>query len=174
MLKNRGFTLIELLVAITIVAILSIIGLTTYLGVQSRARDSQRLDDARKIIIALEQYKSGTGTYPDPGTADSLSGWDVYSGVSTWITGLDTSSFRDAKLPADPQSTQKYYYVSSNGSDYCLQVIQENDVTNHPYLTTKGTAGKWSSGTPAVAVWHLRFGPKGANTGDCNSPGITV
>ena len=52
--KYKGFTLIELLVVITIIAILSTLGLVLFGNVQSRARDSQRRGDINAIAKAME------------------------------------------------------------------------------------------------------------------------
>lgn len=168
--KKNGFTLIELLVTITIVAILSVIGLTTYLGVQSKARDAQRLDDAKKLITTLEQYKSGGGKYP------VVTGWVDSGGGTTWITGLDTSNFIDNKLPTDPKNSARlrYFYLSNTtGTDYCLQIPQENNSEGHPYIhpsicwDTGG--GNLGTNCSATKPWELRFGPDGSNSGVCKA-----
>lgn len=62
---KRGFTLIELLVTITIVAILSLIGLTIYSGIQKSARDAKRKADVEAIAKAYEANYSA-GSYPKP------------------------------------------------------------------------------------------------------------
>lgn len=66
---KKGFTLVELLVAISIIAILSTIGLITFSGIQSKARDSARKNNLRTLATALEiyfqknsHYVSGYGT----------------------------------------------------------------------------------------------------------------
>lgn len=171
-IKKSGFTLIELLVTMTIVTILSVIGLSTYLGAQSKARDSQRLDDAKKIVIALEQYKSGAGYYPKIGTAD----WLTVSPPtkSIWISGLDGSNFIGNVLPSDPKNSNsnrlRYYYRGDvNGVDYCLQIPQENNAEGHPYYK-----GHWPPGGGTAALvssdpWQLRFGPSGSGSGLCGS-----
>lgn len=157
---RSGFTLIELLVSISIIAILSTIGLIAYTGITSRARDSQRIDDARKIVTVLELYKSSTSTYPI--VADD---WNTHSGKSQpWIPDIEVSNFRDNAVPVDPRNIccnpeLRYYYRSnSNGSDYCLQISQESDASGTPYYN-----GKWNNS------WKLRFGPQGANAALCGS-----
>src|SRR3989344_2029162 len=77
----QGFTLVELLVVISIIAILSVLGISLFGGVQQRARDARRRSDIAAIKNALEQrFVSGIG----------------YSGplVSTW--------FANNALPTDP------------------------------------------------------------------------
>lgn len=187
---NTGFTLIELLVVMTIVGILSVIGITTYQGLQSRARDTQRLDDARKIITALEQYKSGAGKYPLATNllcAGNLASWceskEANTTTSPWIPELDTSNFRNNLLPVDPKSGSStntapfvyYYTTGSAGSDYCLEIPQENNVVGHPFFKgcangANGTTTSCSSTNP----WVLRFGPSGPNIGVCSSVSPTA
>lgn len=173
----KGFTLIELLVVISILAILSVIGLTSYMGVTSRARDAQRIDDARKLITALEQYRSSASYYPSVAQSATWGNLNAISssGGGTWIANLDTSNFRDNTLPKDPKNSGRlvYWYISlsSNSSDYCLQIPQENDVTGHPYYR-----GRWASGGGNAVSgdpWQLRFGPNGANNGLCGSTANT-
>lgn len=62
--RLHGFTLIELLIVITVIGILSTIGITSYGRVQIRSRDSQR--EARLLVIqeALERYYLENGEYP--------------------------------------------------------------------------------------------------------------
>lgn len=57
--SNRsGFTLIELLVVISIIVILSVIGLAVFSGVQKNARDARRREDIAAIAQALEANKA--------------------------------------------------------------------------------------------------------------------
>lgn len=63
--KKKGFTLIELIVTVTIIAILTVVGMVSYSGTSKKARDSRRMADLEKIRVALELYRQGTGsTYP--------------------------------------------------------------------------------------------------------------
>lgn len=60
--KNlQGFTLIELLVVITIIAILSVVGMTVFTGVQKNAREAGRRGDIDAIVKALEVNKTASG-----------------------------------------------------------------------------------------------------------------
>lgn len=58
----QGFTLVELLVVITIIAILSVVGLTIFSGVQRNARDTKRRADIDAIAKALEVNKTPNST----------------------------------------------------------------------------------------------------------------
>ena len=59
----HGFTLIELLVVITIIAILAVIGLAIFSGVQARARNAKRRQDVVAIGKAMEVNKGSTAAY---------------------------------------------------------------------------------------------------------------
>lgn len=71
---RTGFTLIELLVVISIIGILSAIGMTAFTNAQKKARDATRMGDMKAYQSAYEQYYSvnGTNAYgPDCGTMNS-------------------------------------------------------------------------------------------------------
>ncbi len=57
--KVKGFTLIELMVAISIIAVLSTIGMVAYSKVQLLGRDARRKQDLRAIAQALEIFYQG-------------------------------------------------------------------------------------------------------------------
>ena len=62
--KNPGFTLIEILVSISVIALVSTIGVTGYQSVSRGGRDALRKSDLEQIRSALEIYKSEYGQYP--------------------------------------------------------------------------------------------------------------
>lgn len=64
----HGFTLVELLVVITIIAILSVIGMAVFTGVQKNARDARRREDINAIANALEANRTNSGYIALAGT----------------------------------------------------------------------------------------------------------
>lgn len=66
--QNKAFTLVELLVVISIIAILSIIGLAIYTNIQKNARDAKRQADIGTIANAMEANYGKT----TPGQYDAL------------------------------------------------------------------------------------------------------
>lgn len=61
---KKGFTLIELLIVISIIAILSAIGLVIFISVQPGARDARRRADIDAIGKVLEVNKQTGGYQP--------------------------------------------------------------------------------------------------------------
>ncbi len=63
--KRRGFTLVELLVVIVIIA--SLAGLTAPMVIRQRkkADQTQAISNARQIGLALFEFESEFGSYPD-------------------------------------------------------------------------------------------------------------
>lgn len=67
MSAQKGFTLIELLVVISIIAILSVIGITVFSGVQNSVRISSTKETLRRLQQAMIRYKINNGELPPTG-----------------------------------------------------------------------------------------------------------
>jgi prepilin-type N-terminal cleavage/methylation domain-containing protein len=102
--KAHGFTIVELLIVIVVIAILATISIVTYVGIQNRARDTQRKQDVASIARALEMYYVQYGEYP------ASSGCNSTVINSAWCTDADDSwaEFRSrlsgvaTGIPSDP------------------------------------------------------------------------
>ena len=134
MKKNeKGFTLIELLTVISIISLLSTIAFTSLEAARRKARDARRQLDLNNIILALDQYHSGHGTYFIVGTA-----WAPVDGIGTgrgWFnyeTGDPTGSYSKSiargmqeeglfvQVPIDPLIPSYNYtsYASGTAHQY--------------------------------------------------------
>lgn len=122
--KTLGFTLVELLVVISIIAVLSAIGLVIYSNVIKQGRDSKRQSDLRVIQSALEQYYADQFSYPDNITA----GTPLSAGGKTYLN----------QIPGDSNPSKNYYYARS-GASYELCAALE--IPPNPTQTCGGSCG---------------------------------
>ncbi|MBI2017855.1 type II secretion system protein [Candidatus Daviesbacteria bacterium] len=115
----RGFTLVELLIVITIIAVLSSIGLATYTTFNKNARDAKRKTDANFIQSALEQYFADQTFYPLAGSGNCPTDADGQLRFGCSLTNPDGSKIYLTTVPSDSDPSSPYIYVPS-GNSYCL------------------------------------------------------
>ena len=121
-----AFTLIELLVVISIIGVLSVIGLNSFGSARVKARDSNRKSDLSAISKALELYYNDFGQCPDDNGGLIVGcGTDAIEkctwGVSEFSNDT-TGEIYLIKLPTDSNSTYSYYYESftTTSPNLCL------------------------------------------------------
>lgn len=118
----QGFTLIELLIAISILAILSMIGMVGFGTVQKNSRDAKRKADIEAMAAAMEaNYVTGVGYA-------SLS--------STWFAG--------SALPTNPGPGGTTYYTNTpatTGYTFCALLEQSNGNSNSSSTFTSVSGG---------------------------------
>lgn len=126
MLPKKGFTLIELLIVLTIIAVLSAIGLVAYNNFLKTSRDSKRQSDLKFIQSALEDYHADQLYYPPSLTPDAA------------LKSADDTKTYLNKVPKDPLSSAMYSYVAKptdcSGSScvrYCLYAFMERLTTSY-------------------------------------------
>ena len=128
-----GFTLIEILVTISIIALLTMIGVTNFRVAHQKARDGRRQGDLEQIKAALELYRTDEAEYPvDINTGDPIQS--------------PTGTIYMNEVPTDPLTTQDYYY-SSDGETYALCAALE--------LDTEGSCGGASCGTGVTCNYQI-------------------
>lgn len=128
-MKQRGFTLIEILVTISIIALLTMVGLTNFKVANQKARDGRRQGDLEQIKAALELYRTDAGSYPANGAWLVPNGSLVYSGT-TYMQNI----------PDDPISSRSYYYRTPDaGETYrlcaALELTTTGSCTGNPSCT---------------------------------------
>ncbi len=113
----RGFTLIELLVSVSIIAILSAIGLLAYANFTKNARDSARKSDLKLTQSALENFHADQISYPEAGDGNCLAG-KLNFGCS--LTNLYGSKTYLNRVPKDPWEGNPQYSYQPSATGYCL------------------------------------------------------
>ena len=128
--QRLGFTLIELLVVISIIGILSTIGMAVYSGVRGKADEGKRRADVVAISKALElKYDPETFQYSSPTAADFSNGDPRVSGNYIVSIPSPATSFRvctpigsgvstDCESNVASPDTNKCYCVSSTQGRY--------------------------------------------------------
>ena len=121
MKKNQGFTLLEVLVSATIIAVLTVIGVTSYSSVNKRSRDVKRKSDLEQIRSALEMYRSDNTTYPGEYPRVGTGSFTNASGLGA--SGVLDSTYMPA-IPSDPDTDNTYQYqaIATSGqyTSYCI------------------------------------------------------
>lgn len=137
--KQSGFTIVELLIVIVVIGILAALVITTFTGIQQRARNTERETDIRAIHSQLEAFFAQQGYYP---TRDDLN--DADGDVRTEdMRGLSADAFTPpgssaTALAATPSlgATGAYAYAPTGctGSEcegYTLTADMEGDTPNY-------------------------------------------
>lgn len=119
-LNNKGFTIVELLIVIVVIGILALLVITTYSGIQAKARNSQRQTDIQSLQTQLEAFFSQNGYYP------TLANMNDSSWLTTNMKSLDQEALADPSaangsktLSDDSSATKQYIYevTDSSGND---------------------------------------------------------
>ena len=128
-IKNQGFTLVELLIVIVIIAILTVVSLVAYNGLQNQAKTSAAKSTVDTVAKKAELYNTEEGKYPtqlsDLTTADTKKSYYIAAanvtelGSDAFGSSTPTTTVKYEKCPTtgtgDPTGAKiSYYNYSSN------------------------------------------------------------
>lgn len=111
--KQSGFTIVELLIVIVVIGILAALVVTTFAGIQRKARNTERETDVKAIHGQLEAYYAENNAYP------ALAQLQDTAWVQANLKGLDLAALKDPKAaagqdtPAGTASGTQYGYVAN-------------------------------------------------------------
>ncbi len=117
--NQRGFTIVELLIVIVVIGILAALVVTTFTGIQQKARNTERQTDIKAIHGQVEAYYAQHGKYP---TRDNIND-------ATWraanMKGLDSEALEDPKgssaslAATAAANTYSYAVFAADGTTAC-------------------------------------------------------
>lgn len=130
--QSKGFTIVELLIVIVVIGILAGLVITTFVGVQQKARDSERKTDINGLHAQVEAYYAQNGFYP---TADDMNDAATGGFRETELRGLDAEAFKapggTATTFAATASTTQYAYVATGAAADCDNSTPTNPCTGY-------------------------------------------
>lgn len=146
--RNQGFTIVELLIVIVVIGILALLVITTYSGIQQKARNSKRSSDVKSLQTQLEAFYSQNGFYPSRTDMNN----------DTWLTtnmkSLDKNALIDPSNAAQsndfvtaPVAKTYAYDVLNSSSTSC----EADDTTCAKYTLTATYEGTVNGQTVSVA-----------------------
>lgn len=140
-LKQRGFTIVELLIVIVVIGILAALVITTFTGIQRRARDTERETDIKAIHGQLEAYYAQNGRYPGRNEVNNPD-WRTQ-----YMKGLDAEALKDPRGStqelAAAAGANVYSYVTVP-NDSCGTETGEADCTGYTLTATKESGGTYT------------------------------
>lgn len=132
--KNQsGFTIVELLIVIVIIGILAGLVISTFVGVQQKARNSERQTDINTIAGQLEAYYAKNSGYPSLADLNN----------TAWRSGNEIKVGDSDKAMADPSAATTTTLASAaanNAYSYVPGVDGTASTTCVSPTTSTGTA----------------------------------
>jgi prepilin-type N-terminal cleavage/methylation domain-containing protein len=125
--RNQGFTIVELLIVIVVIGILALLVITTYSGIQAKARNSKRQTDIQSIQTQLEAFFSQNGYYP---SLTDMQGTASGGFLDTNMKSLDKNALVDPSNPSNPPSNQLIANPSATVHQYAYHVTQSDGTTS--------------------------------------------
>lgn len=113
--SNKGFTLIEILIAVSIVAIMMAIIISSAAALQKNSRDARRKSDLGSLTTSLQQYYADQSYYPATLTLTSVGSLKNPANTVTYLN----------KTPIDPiaGSSTPYVYIALPSSPACDNTV---------------------------------------------------
>ena len=147
---KKGFTLVELLVVASIISLLAVVGIASFITITQQSRDVRRKADVEQIRSALEMYKNANpdNIYPAVVTSGCSNGTPIQYGTVYLQT-----------IPKDPKcSSRQYVYRLNSSTDYVLGVALEGK--DSPTISCGGTSNCGMNGTVSIKCNYC-VGPSG-------------
>ena len=138
--KQSGFTIVELLIVIVVIGILAGLVITTFNGIQQKARDTERETDIKAMHAQVEAFWAQKGYYPSLTDMNNRTATTGFVAIN--LKGLDAEAFKDPKgtsvnLSAAPAANTYGYAVTNSAGTTC----EADDTTCAKYVLTSTLEG---------------------------------
>lgn len=145
--KQKGFTIVELLIVIVVIGILAALVITTFTGIQQRARNTERETDIKAIHGQLEAYFAQNGHYPTLANMNDQTATTGFLDVN--MKGLDLDAMYDPRgdrTDTTPlvaaAAANVYSYVATPAN--CDNTPTNGDCTEYVLTATReGSSGAY-------------------------------
>lgn len=121
--RSQGFTIVELLIVIVVIGILALLVITTYSGIQQKARNSKRQTDIQSIQTQLEAFFSQNGYYP---SLTDMKDTAANGFLATNMKSLDKTALTD---PSNPTQSDQLVTGAGTAKSYAYAVTQSDGTT---------------------------------------------
>ncbi len=135
--QKSGFTIVELLIVIVIIGILAGLVITTFVGIQQRARNSERQTDINSISSQLEGYFAKNSGYP------SLADLNT----PAWREGNEIKMGDADKALADPSDPATTTLAAAAAERVYAYVTTVDGVASTTCISPTDTDGESVAGT---------------------------
>ena len=140
--RSQGFTIVELLIVIVVIGILALLVITTYSGIQAKARNAKRQTDVQSLQTQLEAFFSQNGYYP------SLTDMNGVAWRTANMKSLDVNALIDPSSTCNPATTsclvaapaaKSYAYVVKDSTGASCEATDTNCAQYTLTATYEGT-----------------------------------
>ena len=137
--RSQGFTIVELLIVIVVIGILALLVITTYSGIQAKARNAKRQSDIASLQTQMEAFFSQNGYYPSNADMNSAS-WLTTNMKSLDQNALiDPSNTTQSKTLALTAAAKTYAYAPLNSAGTSCEATDTTCATYTLTATFEGT-----------------------------------
>jgi prepilin-type N-terminal cleavage/methylation domain-containing protein len=132
--KQSGFTIVELLIVIVVIGILAALVITTFTGIQQRARNTERETDIKAIHGQLEAYYAQNGYYPTLAVVTASGGLpgldpEALTPPGTGATQIDSAAATTLKYQYNPSPSGCDNTGTNECTGYTLEAALEGGGT---------------------------------------------
>lgn len=134
--RQEGFTIVELLIVIVVIGILAALVITTFTGIQQRARNTERETDIKAMHGQVEAYYAENGYYPTLAVLVApLPGLDAEALMApgTGATEVDAAAATTTKYQYNPTPAN----CDNTGTNLCTDYTLDADLEGNGANFTK-------------------------------------